>query len=159
MKKSLKSKITYTLFRVYYPLCLRIEKAKAVHEWHNGVKQCEKMYKEIGSPRVYLFYDSKHHVWSPMTYTDNKKMKPSMLAMRRMGKVSGHNLPYTVDEMKEKAFYYTGSKWGAKSVNENPQLKAEKLKLWVDYYLLKLSEPMQKCRQYLQLRRSDSGQE
>lgn len=150
MKKQVKTKILDRLFRLYYPLCLRIEKARAVHEWRDGVRQCIKMYKEIGSPRVYLFFDTKHMVWSPMTYEDNKKLKPAMRRLRMMGKVRGKNLPKNVDDMKEKSYYYTASKWGAKSVEDIPHLKAEKLKMWIDYYLCNLSTPMKKCRSYLQ---------
>lgn len=154
MKQQVKTTILDHLFRIYYPLCLRIEKARAVREWRDGVRQCKKMYKEIGSPRVYLFFDAKHMVWSPMTYEDNKKLKPAMRRLRMMGKVSGHNLPANVEQMKEMSYYYTASKWGAKAVDDIPHLKAEKLKLWIDYYLYHLSTPMKKCRSYLQGYRS-----
>lgn len=150
MKQQVKTSILDTLFRLYYPLCLRMEKFRAAREWRDGVRQCKKMYKEIGSPRVYLFFDAKHMVWSPMTYEDNKKLKPAMRRLRMMGKVRGKNLPRNVEDMKEKSYYYTASKWGAKAVDDIPHLKAEKLKMWMDYYLYNLSVPMMKCRSYLQ---------
>lgn len=136
------------IFRIYYPLCLRIEKFRAVRIYHEGVKLADKMYKEIGAPRVYLFFDSKHLVWSPMTYTDNKKLKPSLRRLLIMGKIKGRNIPADVEQMKAYSFYYTASKWGAKSVNDIPHLRAQKLQKWISYYLTSLSVPMQKCRQY-----------
>lgn len=152
MKAIFKTTILDTMFRVYYPLCLRMERAKAVRLWHQGVKGAKQMYQEIGAPRVYLFFDAQHQVWAPMTYEDNKKMKPAMRRLRIMGKVKGTNLPASVDDMKEKSFYYTASKWGAKAVEDTPGLKEQKLKLWMDYYLQKLSVPMAKCREYRQKR-------
>lgn len=150
MKQNVKTTILDAIFRLYFPICLRIEKLRALHEWRDGVRQCKEMYKEINSPRVYLFFDAKHMVWAPMTYEDNKKLKPAMRRLRIMGKVHGKNLPYDVDGMKEKSYYYTASKWGAKAVDDIPHLKAEKLKMWMDYYLCNLSVPMRKCRSYLQ---------
>lgn len=150
MDNKLKSKITHTLFRLYYPFCYHIEKFCAVRMYRSGVKQCVKMYKEIGSPRVYLFYDTKHSVWAPMTYEDNKKYKPSLKRMRAMGKVHGAGALNSVERMKERSFYYTPSKWGALGSDEDKALQKQKMQTWVDYYLLKLSEPMQKCRSYLQ---------
>lgn len=158
MDNQVKTKITHILFRLYYPLCYRIEKFRAVRMYRDGVRQCIKMYKEIGSPRVYLFYDTKHSVWAPMTYEDNKKFKPSLKRMRTMGKVSGAGTLNSVQRMKERSFYYTPSKWGALGSDEDKALQAEKMKTWVAYYLLKLSEPMQKCRDYLQEYRSNPHQ-
>ena len=150
MNHQVKSKITHLLFRLYYPFCYHIEKFRAVRMYRSGVKQCIKMYKEIGSPRVYLFYDTKHSVWAPMTYEDNKKYKPSLKRMRTMGKVHGAGVLNSVERMKERSFYYTPSKWGALGSDEDKALQTQKMQTWVDYYLLKLSEPMQKCRGYLQ---------
>lgn len=148
MKASIKSAILDRLFRVYYPICLRVEKMKAVRMWRDGVRQCKALQKEIGAPRTYLFFDSKHMVWSPMTYEPNKKDKPAMRVFRGMGKVSGKNIPHDVETMKQYSYYYTASKWGAKAVDEMPKVKEEKLRLWIDYYLASLSEPMKKCWEY-----------
>ena len=51
---------------------------KAATWWRDGVKQCEKMYKELGSPRVYLFFDTQHMVFAPMTYEPNKQLRPAL---------------------------------------------------------------------------------
>ncbi len=154
MKTEIKNAILDTLFRMYYPLCLRVERIKAVRLWRDGVRQCNRMYHDIGAPRVYLFFDAKHFVWAPMTFDDNKKMKPSLRRLRIMGKLRGENLPVSIEDMKEKSYYFTASKWGAKSVEDFPHLKERKLRLWVDYYTMRLSEPLMKCRSYLQGYRS-----
>ena len=154
MKQQIKTKILDALFRLYYPICMRIEKAKAVRKWQKGVKCAKDMYHEIGAPRVYLFYDAKHNLWVPMTYEDNRKFKPALRRLRIMGKLRGSNLPASVEDMKYKCFYFTASKWGAKAVENVPGLKEQKLRMWIDYYLCQLSEPVMKCRSYLQGYRS-----
>lgn len=149
MKKSIKKGVTGLLFRVYYPVMLRMEKWKAVRMWREGVRQCEKMYKEIGSPRVYLFFDANHGVWAPMTYEPNKKMQPSLRQLRVMGKLRGSERVCSVEDMKKYSYYYTPSKWGALGCAEDNRVRTEKLRLWTAYYLLSLSEPMRKCQEYL----------
>lgn len=148
MKKSIKRSFTDLLFAIYEPVISRIEKFRAAAMWRDGVRQCVKMYKEIGSPRVYLFYDTKHMVWAPMTYEPNKLMKPSLRIFRRMGKARGVSRIRNVEDMKHYAFYYTPSKWGALGCEEDNQLRTEKLAKWIAYYMLYLSEPMRKCREY-----------
>lgn len=154
MKKSIKYSVLNVLFAVYEPVITRIEKFRATMMWRDGVKQCVKMYKEIGSPRVYLFYDTKHMVWAPMTYEPNKAMKPSLRIFRRMGKARGVSKIQNVDDMKRYSFYYTPSKWGALGCDEDNRLKAEKLTKWIAYYTTHLSVPMRKCQEY---RREASG--
>ena len=139
------------MFRIYEPVITRLEKFKAARMWRDGVRQCEKMYRDIGSPRVYLFYDTKHEVWAPMTYEPNKQFKISLKMLRRMGKVKGMQKIENVDDMKAAAFYYTPSKWGALGCREDNQVRTEKLKKWVSYYMEHLSEPMRKCREYRRL--------
>lgn len=46
MKQNVKTTILDAIFRLYYPICLRMEKLHALHEWRDGVRQCKKMYKE-----------------------------------------------------------------------------------------------------------------
>lgn len=150
MKKTVKRKVTDVLFNIYEPLISRVEKFRATMMWREGVRQCIKMYKELGSPRVYLFFDAKHMVWSPMTYEPNKGMKPSLRMLRRMGKARGVSRVTGVTGMKEFSFYYTPSKWGALGCEEDNRVRTEKLTKWIAYYMTHLSEPMRKCREYRQ---------
>lgn len=137
-------------FSVYEPIITRTEKIRATMLWRKGVKQCVQMYKEIGSPRVYLLWDGHYNVWSPMTYEPNKAMKPSLRMLRRMGKARGIAKIKNVEDMKAYSFYYTPSKWGALGCAEDNRLRTEKLSLWLAYYMTKVSEPMRKCREYRQ---------
>ena len=147
-----KEKIKAVLFRIYYPYIVRKEKYAAVKMWREGVRECEKMYSEIGSPRVYLLFDAKHMVWSPMTYEPNRLFKPSFKLMRRMGKIHGMQSIKNVTDMKRVSYYYTPSKWGALGCDEDNQVRTEKLAQWLTYYLNRVSEPMRKCHLYLQRR-------
>lgn len=153
---NIKQKITDTLFRVYYPYIVRKEKLKATRLWREGVKMAEKMYREIGAPRVYLMFDAKHMVWSPMTYEPNKRLQPSFRVLRRMGKLKGLSSVRTVEDMKRVCYYYTPSKWGALGCAEDNRVREEKLKQWLNYYMLRLSVPMRKVRDYQQSRRPRS---
>lgn len=146
----IKDKLTAVMFRIYEPLILRIEKMRATRMWRDGVRQTLEMYRQIGSPRVYLFFDTKHMVWSPMTYEPNKAYKISLRMLRRMGKVKGMQRIENVEDMKEASFYYTPSKWGALGCDEDNRVRTKKLKMWIAYYMANLSEPMRKCREYRQ---------
>jgi hypothetical protein len=150
MKKSIKVAFEDAFFKLYGPYMVRKEKLHAVKMWQQGVHQCIQMYKEIGSPRVYLFYDRKHNVWSPMTYEKNKLLKPSLRVLRSMGKLRGSNLPYDVNTMKRKSYYYTPSKWGALGCSVDNAIRKQKLQMWITYYLCELSKPMKKYRDYQQ---------
>lgn len=153
---NIKQKITDTLFGVYYPYIVRKEKLKATRLWSEGVKMAEKMYREIGAPRVYLMFDAKHMVWSPMTYEPNKRLQPSFRVLRRMGKLKGLSSVRNVEDMKRVCYYYTPSKWGALGCAEDNRVREEKLKKWLNYYMLRLSVPMRKVRDYQQSRRPQS---
>ena len=146
----IKDFLSECLFRIYYPYIVRKEKYVAAKMWREGVRECEKMYREIGSPRVYLFFDAKHMVWAPMTYEPNKKLKPSFRILRRMGKMHGMQSIGNVEDMKRASYYYTPSKWGALGCAEDNQVREEKLRQWLNYYMLRLSKPMTKVRDYLQ---------
>lgn len=148
MAKKIKTFFTDSLYRLYYPFIIRKEKFAATKMWREGVKQCEKMYKEIGSPRVYLFFDRKHMVWAPMTYEPNKKYQPSFKVFRRLGKMHGTHNIRNVEDMKNASYYYTPSKWGALGCEEDNQVRTQKLKQWVFYYLTRLSEPLRKMNEY-----------
>ncbi|MBR0166147.1 MAG: hypothetical protein IJQ13_04635 [Prevotella sp.] len=152
MKQSVKNYFKDLLFKVYEPYAIRKEKMKATRMWHQGVRMCEKMCKELNGPRVYLFFDAKHNVWAPMTYEPNKKYKPSYKMLRVMGKMKGLVRIHGVDDMKKFSYYYTPSRWGALGCREDNRIRQEKLELWLNYYMQKLSEPMRKCQAYRQRR-------
>jgi len=145
---NIKTFFTDSLYRVYRPFAIRKEKLAATRLWKEGVKQAEDMYKELGSPRIYLFFDRKHMVWAPMTYEENKLLKPSFKVLRRMGKMHGLHKIRTVTDMKSVCYYYTPSKWGALGCDEDNRLRVQKLGKWVYYYLTRLSEPMKKMAEY-----------
>ena len=144
----MKTFITNLLYRIYLPFIIRKEKFVAARMWRQGVKQAMKMYADVGAPRIYLFFDAKHMVWAPMTYEENKKLAPSFKVLRRMGKLHGLNKISGPEDMKRVCYYYTPSKWGALGCKEDNQVRANKLKKWITYYLNSLSEPMRKCREY-----------
>lgn len=146
----IKQVFTDTMFRIYEPVALRMEKMRAARMWRDGVRQCEKMYKELHGPRVYLLFDANHMVWSPMTYEPNKQYKPSLRQLRVMGKMHGSEKVKSVEDMKRFSYYYTPSKWGALGCEEDNRVRADKLRLWITYYIGSLSEPMRKCRDYRQ---------
>ena len=150
MDSSIKNLFYDAIFRVYYPLCKKKKKYRAIRMWYDGVKQCKQLYNDIGAPRCYLFFDAKNMIWAPMTYEPNKKLKPSLRQLRWMGKLRGKNLPTNVASMKQHSYYYTASRWGAKAVDDVPKLKERKLKLWITYYLSAISVPMKKCLEYRQ---------
>lgn len=144
----LSERLTYAAFRIYEPVAVRLEKMKAARMWRDGVRQCEKMYKELGSPRVYLMFDANHMVWSPMTYEANKQYKPSLRMLRLMGKMRGSEKVRNVEDMKRFSYYYTPSKWGALGCEEDNRVRTDKLAKWIAYYMASLSEPMRKIRDY-----------
>lgn len=148
MKSSIKYLFMDPLFRVYEFVAARTERMKAARMWHDGVRQCERMYAELGGPRVYLFFDSNHLVWSPMTYEPNRQFKPSLRQLRWMGKMHGAAKVRNVEDMKRLSYYYTPSRHGAPGCVEDNRVRASKLRLWTAYYMTSLSEPMRKCREY-----------
>jgi len=145
MKKNI---ITRVFYRIYRPYIIRKEKFIATRMWRDGVRQAEKMHKELKTPRVYLFYDAKHRVWAPMTYEENRLLKPSFKVLRRMGKMHGMQNIKNVEDMKRVSYYYTHSSWGARSCAEENSLRAQKLAKWIYYYVNRLSVPMAKLRAY-----------
>lgn len=148
MKQEIKYAVLDLLFKVYEPIIIRKEKMKAAAMWRDGVKQCMKMKKEVGTPRVYLFFDANHMIWAPATYEKNKAYKSSVKILRRMGKWHGSEKIKDVNDAMEFSYYYTDSAWGAKGCSEENQLRTAKLAKWITYYMARLSEPMKKCRDY-----------
>lgn len=152
MKNSIKYAVLDVLFKMYEPFIIRKEKMKAARMWRDGVKQCKKMKKEVGSPRVYLYFDANHMIWAPATYEKNKACKPSIRLLRVMGKWHGSEKIRNVEDAKMYSYYYTESTWGARGCDEENRLRTEKLAKWISYYLNRLSVPMKKCRDYRQQR-------
>ena len=152
MKNSIKYAVLDVLFKVYEPIAIRKEKMMAAKMWREGVKQCKRMKKEVGSPRVYLYFDVNHMIWAPATYESNKAYKPSIKILRRMGKWHGSEKIKNVEDAKEYSYYYTESTWGARGCDEENQLRTAKLAKWITYYMTFLSAPMKKCRDYRQRR-------
>ena len=144
----IKNAVSDCLYRVYLPFIIRKEKMKAATWWRDGVKQCEKMYKELGAPRVYLFFDTQHMVFAPMTYEPNKQLRPALKQLRTMGKLRGAAKVKNVEDAKEMSFYYTPSKWGAKGCREHNAIREEKLRKWMFFYLTRLSKPVMKMIAY-----------
>lgn len=150
MKQSIKDFLMDAMFKVYEPIVVRKEKMKAAKMWRDGVKQCVKMYEELKGPRVYLFFDANHWVWSPMTYEPNKYHRPSLKMLRFMGKMHGSEKVKNVNDAKIFSYYYTPSKWGAIGCEEDNRLKTIKLGKWITYYMNSLSTAMRKCQDYRQ---------
>ncbi len=138
------------LFTIYLPVITRIERYRATRMWFEGVRLAEEMYKELNSPRVYLLFDKKHMCWSPMTFRQNKLLKPAFLTLRTMGKMRLSKKIKTHQDLEQFSFYFTRSKKNARSANSDNSVRETKLKLWIDYYMSHLSEPMRKCREYQQ---------
>ena len=158
MKQAIKYYFLDAMFKVYEPINIRTEKMKAARMWRDGVKQCEKMAKELKGPRVYLFFDANHWVWSPMTYEKNKQYRASLRLLRVMGKMHGAEKVKNVEDAKFFSYYYTPSKWGAQGCAEDNRVRTQKLAKWITYYMTSLSETMKKCRDYrqrMEQRRSD----
>lgn len=86
MKSSYKKIIENALFRLYKPLCVRIEKYRAYKLWKDGIKQCDELNEKL-KVRVYLFWDSSHSCWAPLTYEPNKLHYPSIRELLRLGKM------------------------------------------------------------------------
>ena len=144
----MKTFITNLLYRIYLPFIIRKEKFVAARMWRQGVKQCMKMYADVGAPRIYLFFDAKHMVWAPMTYEENKKLAPSFKVLRRMGKLHGLSKISCAEDMKRVCYYYTPSKWGALGCQEDNRVRTRKLYKWTVYYLTRLSNPIRKLAEY-----------
>ena len=140
-KKSFRSLI----YHAWAPVITRIEKYRAVRLWRAGVKECQHQAKKQGNhpPRFYLIYAPRIHRFVPMVY----EPRQNCIAMRRllqMGKIARH---ISVADMKRMCYYYTPSHHTEGCEADN-SVKAEKLKLWLVYYLRHVSTPMQKLRAF-----------
>ena len=147
MNEEIKKKIVRWL---YMPVVLRLEKAKAVKLWHDGVKQCDDIQKQIGRPRFYLFYNRRSGNWMPLCY-ERRKNALSISQMISMGKMHlTRSRKPSVPEIKHECFYYTHSAWGAPGCKDQPGMMLKKQSEWIAYYLTYVSTPMRKITVYLE---------
>lgn len=146
MRTDIKKKLVR---RLWMPLVLRIEKARAVKRWHEGVKACDAAYRKIGKPRFYLFYDRNTDRWLPLVY-ETRKDCLSVKRLLQMGKMRIHtSRSVQQQDIQADSFYYTESAWGAHGCRDNMRLMQQKQQSWVEYYLANVSVPMRKINKYL----------
>ena len=148
MKKVYQNHLRKMLIAIYQPVITRIELFRSTRMWQKGVKATLAKYKEGGAPRFYMLYDQSHKDWAIMTYDPNRK---GMLAYRRLvqlGKWKATRYFKNVKDIKAASFYYTPSKWGAIGCDADNKVRAKKLKQWQDYYMYRVSVPMEKLRSY-----------
>ena len=136
------------LIAIYQPVITRIELFRSTRMWQKGVKATLAKYQEGGAPRFYMLYDQSHKDWAIMTYDSNRK---DMLAYRRLvqlGKWKATRYFHNVEDIKAASYYYTPSKWGAIGCDADNKVRTKKLKQWQDYYMYRVSVPMEKLRSY-----------
>lgn len=148
MKQSYSNLLRKMAITIYQPVITRIELFRSTRMWQKGVKATFAKYKEGGAPRFYMLYDQSHKDWAIMTYDPNRK---GMLAYHRLvqlGKWKATRYFKNVEDIKAASFYYTPSKWGAIGCDADNKVRAKKLKQWQDYYMYRVSVPMEKLRSY-----------
>lgn len=148
MKKVYQNHLRKMLIAIYQPVITRIELFRSTRMWQKGVKATLAKYQEGGAPRFYLLYDQSHKDWAIMTYDPNRK---DMLAYRRLvqlGKWKATRYFHNVEDIKAASYYYTPSKWGAIGCDADNKVRAKKLKQWQEYYMYRVSVPMEKLRSY-----------
>lgn len=148
MKQVYSYHLRQMLVNIYTPFITRIELLRATRMWNKGVKATLDKYKEGGAPRFYMLYDKSHQDWAIMTYDPNRK---GLLAYRRLvqlGKWKATRYFKNVEDIKQESYYYTPSKWGAIGCDADNKVRAKKLKHWQDYYMYRVSVPMEKLRNY-----------
>lgn len=148
MKKVYQNHLRKMLIAIYQPVITRIELFRSTRMWQKGVKATLAKYKKGGAPRFYMLYDQSHKDWAIMTYDPNRK---GMLAYRRLvqlGKWKATRYFKNVKDIKAASYYYTPSKWGAIGCDADNKVRAKKLKQWQDYYMYRVSVPMEKLRSY-----------
>lgn len=148
MKKVYQNHLRKMLIAIYQPVITRIELFRSTRMWQKGVKATLAKYQEGGAPRFYMLYDQSHKDWAIMTYDPNRK---DMLAYRRLvqlGKWKATRYFHNVEDIKAASYYYTPSKWGAIGCDDDNKVRTKKLKQWQDYYMYRVSVPMEKLRSY-----------
>ena len=148
MKQSYSNLLRKMVITIYQPIVTRIELFRSTRMWQKGVKATLAKYKKGSAPRFYMLYDQSHKDWAIMTYDPNRK---GMLAYRRLvqlGKWKATRYFKNVKDIKAASYYYTPSKWGAIGCDADNKVRAKKLKQWQDYYMYRVSVPMEKLRSY-----------
>lgn len=148
MKKVYQNHLRKMLIAIYQPVITRIELFRSTRMWQKGVKATLAKYQEGGAPRFYMLYDQSHKDWAIMTYDPNRK---DMLAYRRLvqlGKWKATRYFHNVEDIKAASYYYTPSKWGAIGCDADNKVRTKKLKQWQEYYMYRVSVPMEKLRSY-----------
>ena len=148
MKKVYQNHLRKMLIAIYQPVITRIELFRSTRMWQKGVKATLAKYQEGGAPRFYMLYDQSHKDWAIMTYDPNRK---DMLAYRRLvqlGKWKATRYFHNVEDIKAASYYYTTSKWGAIGCDADNKVRTKKLKQWQDYYMYRVSVPMENPRSY-----------
>lgn len=148
MKQNYSNALRRMMITFYQPIVTRFELFRATRMWQKGVKATIAKYKEGGAPRFYMLYDKSHSDWAIMTYDPNRKGMLSYRRLVQLGKWRASKYFKDVPDIKEASFYYTPSKWGAVGCDADNKVRAKKLKQWQEYYMYKISSPMEKLRNY-----------
>lgn len=148
MKTSYSNFLRQMLVNVYSPFITRIELFRSTRMWQKGVKATLAKYKEGGAPRFYMLYDQAHADWAIMTYDPNRKCLLSYRRLVQLGKWKANRYFKNVEDIKAESYYYTPSKWGAIGCDADNKVREKKLHKWHEYYMYRVSKPMQKLRIY-----------
>lgn len=148
MKKVYQNHIRKMLIAIYQPVITRIELFRSTRMWQKGVKATLAKYQEGGAPRFYMLYDQSHKDWAIMTYDPNRKQLLAYRRLVQLGKWKATRYFHNVKDIKAASYYYTPSKWGAIGCDADNKVRAKKLKQWQDYYMYRVSVPMEKLRSY-----------
>lgn len=148
MKKVYQNHLRKMLIAIYQPVITRIELIRSTRMWQKGVKATLAKYQEGGAPRFYLLYDQSHKDWAIMTYDPNRKQLLAYRRLVQLGKWKATRYFRNVKDIKAASYYYTPSKWGAIGCDADNKVRAKKLKQWQEYYMYRVSVPMEKLRSY-----------
>ena len=148
MKKVYQNHLRKMLIAIYQPVITRIELFRSTRMWQKGVKATLAKYQEGGAPRFYMLYDQSHKDWAIMTYDPNRKQLLSYRRLVQLGKWKATRYFRNVKDIKAASYYYTPSKWGAIGCDADNKVRAKKLKQWQEYYMYRVSVPMEKLRSY-----------
>lgn len=148
MKKVYQNHLRKMLIAIYQPVITRIELLRSTRMWQKGVKATLAKYQEGGAPRFYMLYDQSHKDWAIMTYDPNRKQLLAYRRLVQLGKWKATRYFHNVEDIKAASYYYTPSKWGAIGCDADNKVRARKLKQWQEYYMYRVSVPMEKLRSY-----------
>lgn len=148
MKKVYQNHLRKMLIAIYQPVITRFELLRSTRMWQKGVKATLAKYQEGGAPRFYMLYDQSHKDWAIMTYDPNRKQLLAYRRLVQLGKWKATRYFHNVEDIKAASYYYTPSKWGAIGCDADNKVRARKLKQWQEYYMYRVSVPMEKLRSY-----------